>query len=70
MTETPDQQSSRFDERVEERAELLPEELAAGSADPEAQAKAILEESDERVADPEGTGEKSTQTTSSRPDPV
>jgi hypothetical protein len=69
VTETPEEQTSRFDERVEERAELLPEELAAGSADPEAQAEAILEESDERVSDPEGTGEDSTQTTSSRPDP-
>jgi len=69
VTETPEEQTSRFDERVEERAELLPEELAAGSADPEAQAEAILEESDERVSHPEGTGEDSTQTTSSRPDP-
>ena len=39
------------DERVEERAaELLPEERAAGSTDPEAQAEAILAESDEREA--------------------
>jgi hypothetical protein len=38
-------------ERVERRAaELLPEEEAAGSADPEAQAEAILAESDEREA--------------------
>ena len=37
------------DDRIEQRAaELLPEERAAGSADPEAQAAAILEESDER----------------------
>jgi len=37
------------DDRITERAEdLLPEERAAGSADPEAQAQAILEESDER----------------------
>ena len=37
------------DDRIEQRAaELLPEELAVGSADPEAQAAAILEESDER----------------------
>ena len=55
---------------MEGRAELLPEELAAGSEDPEAQAAAILEESDERVADPEGTGADSTQTTSSLPDPA
>jgi hypothetical protein len=36
-------------DRITERADdLLPEERAAGSADPEAQAEAILEESDER----------------------
>jgi hypothetical protein len=58
------------EQRVESRAELLPEELVAGSDDAEAQAAAILEESDERVADPEGTGTASTQTTSSRPDPA
>ena len=40
---------SMTDDRTEQRAaELLPEELAAGSADPEAQAAAILAESDER----------------------
>lgn len=50
------------DDRIAERAELLPEEQAAGSADPEAQAEAILEDSDERVEDPEGTREESTQT--------
>ena len=38
------------DDRVANRAELLPEEAAAGSDDPEAQARAILEESDERIA--------------------
>jgi hypothetical protein len=37
------------DDRVDHRAaELLPEELAAGSEDPKAQAEAILQESDER----------------------
>jgi formate dehydrogenase subunit gamma len=41
-------------ERVRHRADdLLPEELAAGSDDPEAQAAAILADSDEREADPE-----------------
>jgi hypothetical protein len=40
------------DDRTEQRAaELLPEETVAGSADPKAQAAAILEESDEREAD-------------------
>lgn len=37
------------DEQVSSRAELLPEEQTAGSDDPEAQAEAILEESEERV---------------------
>jgi len=32
--------------------DLLPEELAVGSADPSAQAAAILLESEERTADP------------------
>jgi hypothetical protein len=56
MSQTPD------DDRVETRAELLPEEEVAGSDDPHAQAEAILEESDERTDDPEGTREESTQT--------
>jgi hypothetical protein len=42
------------DVRIEERAaDLLPEERVAGSADAEAQARAILAESDEREADVE-----------------
>jgi len=52
----------RDEERVEARAEQLPEEERVGAADPEAQAAAILEESDERVDDPEGTRRESTQT--------
>ncbi|GAB49962.1 hypothetical protein [Mobilicoccus pelagius] len=36
---------------VERRAELLPEELHSGSADPEQQAEAILAESEERTED-------------------
>ena len=41
------------DDRIDQRAaDLLPEERLAGSADPAAQARAILEESDEREADP------------------
>jgi hypothetical protein len=40
------------DDRIERRAaDLLPEERAAGSADPDGQARAILEESDEREDD-------------------
>ncbi len=40
------------DENVATRAELLPEELAVGSDDPQAQAEAILLESEERTDDP------------------
>nr|BFE62733.1 hypothetical protein GCM10020063_072590 [Dactylosporangium thailandense] len=36
------------DERIRERADLLPEELAAGSDDPKAQAEAVLKDSDDR----------------------
>jgi hypothetical protein len=57
MTEEPDV------ERVQARASLLPEEIAAGgSADPEAQAAAILEDSDRRTEDPEQTKHESGQT--------
>ncbi|MBC9821148.1 hypothetical protein [Terrabacter sp. MAHUQ-38] len=49
-------------DRIEARAELLPEEQAAGSEDPEMQACAILAESDERTEDPERTRHESTQT--------
>jgi hypothetical protein len=56
-----DQDDEREDERVEHRAELLPEELAAGSDDPQAQAEAILEESDERTEHPEQTQRDSVQ---------
>jgi len=48
--------------RVDERAHLLPEERAAGSDDPEAQAAQILAESDERVDDRSGTRVVSEQT--------
>lgn len=50
------------DDRVADRAELLPEEEAAGSDAPMEQAKAILEESDERTDDPEETRHESHQT--------
>ena len=49
-------------EHVTSRAELLPEEARAGSDDAEAQAEAILEDSEERTEDPEGTRHDSTQT--------
>ena len=56
MTEPADES------RIERRADLLPEELTAGSDDAEAQAEAILEESDERTDNPEETRHESTQT--------
>jgi hypothetical protein len=71
MTQSPDRRDqasdqpderARDDERVDHRAELLPEERVAGSDDPHAQAEAILEESDERTEHPEEAREESTQT--------
>jgi hypothetical protein len=56
MSELPEE------EAVEHRAHLLPEEVAAGSDNPEAQAEAILEESQERTLHPEQTRRESTQT--------
>ena len=47
------------------RAELLPEEKAAGSDDPQGQASAILAESQDRTEHPERTRHDSVQT----PDP-
>ncbi|PXY25935.1 hypothetical protein DI005_01140 [Prauserella sp. PE36] len=41
------------DERAAERAELWPEEAAVGSADPEAQAREVLRDSDLRTEVPE-----------------
>ncbi|HEX8095886.1 hypothetical protein [Jatrophihabitans sp.] len=61
MTEYPDES------RVEARAHLGPEELAAGSDDPHRQAEIILEDSDARTEDPEGTKHDSSQTPD-RPD--
>ena len=49
------------DGQVQKRAELLPEELAVGSDDPEAQARAILEESERRVSSPEEARRESSQ---------
>jgi hypothetical protein len=57
MSQTPEDQ-----ERVARRAELLPEEEAAGSDDPQGQAEQILQESDERTEHPDQTGRESTQT--------
>ncbi len=56
MTESPDA------DRVESRAHLTPEEVAAGSDDARRQAEIILEDSDERTEHPEQTKRDSTQT--------
>lgn len=46
--------TEQIDDRVQRRAaDLLPEERAVGSADPQAQAEAILADSDVREADQE-----------------
>ncbi|MEU5262012.1 hypothetical protein [Amycolatopsis sp. NPDC021455] len=42
-------------ERAETRAELLPEEQAVDSADPEGQAREVLRGSDRRTEHPEAT---------------
>jgi len=60
----PGQQHTDADadeDRVAERAHLLPEEIAAGSDDPQAQAEQILAESDRRTDEPEQTQEESVQ---------
>ena len=53
---SPEARNNVTDENIETRAQLLPEEQAAGgSDDPAAQAEAILAESEERTvhADPD-----------------
>ncbi|GAA4112404.1 hypothetical protein GCM10022415_07150 [Knoellia locipacati] len=50
------------DANVGSRAELLPEERAVDSDDPEEQARVILAESQERTEQPEATRRESTQT--------
>jgi hypothetical protein len=45
----------KIPDRTETRAELLPEEQAADSADPEAQAREVLKDSDRRTEAPEPT---------------
>lgn len=49
-------------DRLASRAELLPEERSAGTDDPELEAQVILEDSDARTSDPEGTKHESHQT--------
>ena len=51
---SPEAEANVTDENIETRAQLLPEEQAAGgSEDPEAQAEAILAESEERTIHPD-----------------
>jgi len=65
MSQTPEESAVEAERaRIASRAELLPEEAAAGSDDPEHQAEEILQESDERTLDPEATGQEYTQTSS------
>jgi len=60
---------SENDARVNERAAgLLPEEEAAGSDDPRAQAEAILAESDERQEHPEAEEERTSEDVTDVPD--
>jgi hypothetical protein len=47
---------------VHSRADLLPEELAVGSDDPEEQARILLEDSQARTDDPEKARHESSQT--------
>ena len=58
----PTEHEDHLADRVENRAELWPEEANAGSEDPQAQAEAILEESDDRTDHPAETRHESTQT--------
>jgi hypothetical protein len=52
------------DPRAERRAEeLLPEEQAAGSADPQAQAAEILAESDSRTDEPRANERRTSEDT-------
>jgi hypothetical protein len=64
MNERPESAPGEPDPgRVRQRAhELNPEEVAAGSDDPQAQAEAILADSDERTEHPERTRRASQQT--------
>jgi hypothetical protein len=50
-----EQEHDKIPERSETRAELLPEEQAVDSDDPEAQAREVLRDSDRRTEDPQPT---------------
>jgi hypothetical protein len=51
--QTHGDRTSEPDDRIETRAELLPEEVKVGTEDANAQAEEILQESDERVTQAE-----------------
>lgn len=55
-------QPDGFAEQVDSRKELLPEERAAGSDNPEDQAAEILAESEDRTLHPDRTRHESAQT--------
>jgi hypothetical protein len=62
QTPPPDDRGDQTQARhVATRAELLPEERAVGSDDPQAQAKVILEESEERTDHPDPDPDASSQ---------
>ena len=54
--------ADRDEERAASRAGSVPEETEAGADDPKRQAEAVLADSDERLEDPSGTRNESTQT--------
>lgn len=59
MTNIPDPNDPA---RIDARSDLLPEEERVGSEDRELQARAILEDSDNRTEHPEANAEENTQT--------
>ena len=58
----PPDPADRDEERAASRADSVPEETEAGADDPRRQAEAVLADSDERLEDPSGTRNESTQT--------
>ena len=58
----PTDPADRDEERAASRADSVPEETEAGADDPRRQAEAVLADSDERLEDPSGTRNESTQT--------
>lgn len=65
MAFTPDDPTDQPDDvadQVDSRKQLLPEERAAGSDNPEDQAAEILAESEERTLHPDRTRHESAQT--------